>query len=67
MIAVFAGNMKQFDDFKNRLFYGEEKLRYIASRRDIIGCTFTSIILHGTYYDNDDFDELFSICKGRVI
>jgi len=66
MIAVFAGDKKQFDDFKNNRYTGKEKLCYIGSERDCRGIQFSDVICIGTWYKNKEFDSLYDYCIKHV-
>lgn len=66
IIAVLAGNKKEFDYFKRYDYRGRYELRYIVRERSTIGIRFDAFILYGTWHDRVDAEELCDNLRIRL-
>jgi len=68
MIAVLAGNRREFDEFLTPWVSGAQrrKFTYVGRATDAMGCAFTDIIKIGNWRRNLNLYELESICNHRL-
>tara|TARA_R110002126_G_scaffold101189_2_gene233177 strand:+ start:83 stop:292 length:210 start_codon:yes stop_codon:yes gene_type:complete len=68
MIAVIAGNKREFDDFtKPWVAFGDKnKFRFVSRIDDVRGVNFSEVVRIGTHDKLSNSSELYSAAISRI-
>lgn len=68
MIAVLAGNKREFDDFIKPWVSHQDgkKFKYVRRIEDVRGVNFSEVVRIGTYFENKDGPDIFDAVIMRV-
>jgi hypothetical protein len=68
MIAVIAGNKREFDDFVRPWLVSQDikKFKYVSRINDVRGVNFSEVIRIGTYFDKRDGADIFDAAIMRI-
>ena len=58
MIAVVAGNFKQYANFIRENDLNTKEYFYVSSFEKILGLRQLNYVLYGTYYEREDFNKI---------
>ena len=68
MIAVIAGNKREFDDFVKPWLDSRDmkKFKYVSRIEDVRGVNFSEVVRIGTYFDKRDGPDIFDAVIMRI-